>query len=190
MHAYRVFNKATDYVEIARDVTFDESNGSQGEQVAQDDASDESIGKALENMAIGEIRPQEKKDDDYQPPSTNQDQEQLGDNEQAPSDDNSKNDEEVDEESGGQPSRSVPHPRVHQCVQRDHPVENILGDIEKGVVTRSRVVNFCRHYSFVSSLEPFRVQDALEDPDWVMAMQEELNNFTRNKVWSLVERPK
>src|SRR6266542_921203 len=28
-----------------------------------------------------------------------------------------------------------------------------------------------------------------EDPDWVIAMQEELNNFTRNEVWSLVERP-
>jgi hypothetical protein len=34
------------------------------------------------------------------------------------------------------------------------------------------------------------VEDALKDSDWVMAMQEELNNFTRNKVWSLVERPK
>ena len=30
----------------------------------------------------------------------------------------------------------------------------------------------------------------MEDPDWVIAMQEELNNFTRNEVWSLVERPK
>jgi hypothetical protein len=35
-----------------------------------------------------------------------------------------------------------------------------------------------------------KVEDALKDPDWVMAMQEELNNFTRNEVWSLVERPK
>jgi hypothetical protein len=26
--------------------------------------------------------------------------------------------------------------------------------------------------------------------DWVVAMQEELNNFKRNEVWSLVERPK
>jgi hypothetical protein len=34
------------------------------------------------------------------------------------------------------------------------------------------------------------VEEALEDPDWVMAMQEELNNFTRNEVWSLIERPK
>jgi hypothetical protein len=26
------------------------------------------------------------------------------------------------------------------------------------------------------------LKDALRDPDWVMAMQEELNNFTRNEV--------
>ena len=43
---------------------------------------------------------------------------------------------------------------------------------------------------FVSSLEPLRVDQALEDLDWVIAMQEELNKFTRNEVWSLVERPK
>jgi hypothetical protein len=30
----------------------------------------------------------------------------------------------------------------------------------------------------------------LQDPDWVLAMQEELNNFKRNGVWSLVPRPK
>jgi hypothetical protein len=39
-------------------------------------------------------------------------------------------------------------------------------------------------------LEPLRVEDALGDADWVMVMQEELNNFIRNEVWSLVERPK
>ena len=42
---------------------------------------------------------------------------------------------------------------------------------------------------FVSPLEPRRVEEALDDEDWMMAMQEELNNFTRNEVWSLVERP-
>jgi hypothetical protein len=66
---------------------------------------------------------------------------------------------------------------VHQIVQRNHPVDNIIGDIKKGVTTRSCVANFCRHYSFVSSLKPFKVEDALRDLDWVMAMQEELNNF-------------
>jgi hypothetical protein len=30
----------------------------------------------------------------------------------------------------------------------------------------------------------------LQDADWVLAMQEELNNFKRNKVWNLVLRPK
>jgi hypothetical protein len=79
---------------------------------------------------------------------------------------------------------------VCQNVERDHSVDNILGDIEKGVTTRSRITNFCEHYLFVSSLEHFKIEDALRDPDWVVAMKEELNNFKRNEVWSLVERPK
>jgi hypothetical protein len=82
-----------------------------------------------------------------------------------------------------------PHPRVHQAIQRDHPINSILGDIHKGVTTRSRVVHLCEHYSFVSSIEPYRIEDALRDPDWVVAMQEELNNFTRNEVWQLIPRP-
>jgi hypothetical protein len=32
------------------------------------------------------------------------------------------------------------------------------------------------------------IEDALRDPDWVVAMQEELNNFTRNEVWHLGTR--
>jgi hypothetical protein len=48
------------------------------------------------------------------------------------------------------------------------------------------LANFCEHYSFVSSIEPFRVEEALQDLDWVLAIQEELNNFKRNEVWSLV----
>jgi hypothetical protein len=68
-------------------------------------------------------------------------------------------------------------------IQRNHPVDQILGDISKGVTTRSRLANFCEHYSFVSSIEPFRIEEALLDLDWVLAMQEELNNFKRNEVW-------
>jgi hypothetical protein len=29
----------------------------------------------------------------------------------------------------------------------------------------------------------------LNDPDWVNAMHEELNNFAHNEVWELVKRP-
>jgi hypothetical protein len=38
-------------------------------------------------------------------------------------------------------------------------------------------------------MEPIKVEKALKDEDWVMAMHEELNNFKRNQVWTLVERP-
>jgi hypothetical protein len=68
-------------------------------------------------------------------------------------------------------------------------VNSILGDILKGVTTGSCVAHFFEHYSFLSSIEPYRVEDTLRDSDWVLAMQEELNNFTRNKVWHLVPRP-
>ena len=81
----------------------------------------------------------------------------------------------LEEEQGG-----VEHPRLRQTIQRDHPVDNILGSIRKGVTTRSHLANFCQYYLFVSSLEPLKVEQALGDLDWVMAMQEELNNFERN----------
>jgi hypothetical protein len=84
----------------------------------------------------------------------------------------------------------APPTQVRATIQRNHPVDQILGDISKGVTTRSRLANFCEHYSFVSSIEPFRVEEALLDSDWVLAMQEELNNFKRNEVWTLVPRPK
>jgi hypothetical protein len=84
----------------------------------------------------------------------------------------------------------VPPTQVRATIQRNHLVDQILGDMSKGVTTRSRLANLCEHYSFVSSIEPFRVEEALQDPDWVLAMQEELNNFKRNEVWSLVPRPK
>jgi hypothetical protein len=50
-------------------------------------------------------------------------------------------------------------------VQIGHPANNILGDIKKGVTSRSHIANFCEHYSFVSSFEHFKVEDSLRDPD-------------------------
>jgi hypothetical protein len=56
-------------------------------------------------------------------------------------------------------------------------------------MTHSHLANFCQYFSFVFSIEPTKVAKALEDEDWVMTIQEELNNFERNQVWTLVERP-
>ncbi|KAI3770838.1 hypothetical protein L6452_01983 [Arctium lappa] len=39
-------------------------------------------------------------------------------------------------------------------------------------------------------IEPTKVSEALEDPDWIIAKQEELNQFDALKVWRLVPRPK
>jgi hypothetical protein len=64
----------------------------------------------------------------------------------------------------------APPTQVRATIQWNHPVDQILGDISKGVTTRSRLANFCEHYSFVSSIEPFRVEEALLDPEWVLAM--------------------
>ena len=75
-------------------------------------------------------------------------------------------------------------------VARDHLLDTIIGDISRGVETRSRLASFCEHFLFVSSIEPKKIDKALKDVDWVNAIYEELNNFTRNQVWELVERPK
>nr|GEV82906.1 hypothetical protein [Tanacetum cinerariifolium] len=41
-----------------------------------------------------------------------------------------------------------------------------------------------------NSIEPANVAEALRDADWVSAMQDELDQFARLKVWRLVPRPK
>ena len=38
-------------------------------------------------------------------------------------------------------------------------------------------------------MEPKNISEALQDSEWILAMQEELNQFERCKVWHLVPRP-
>ncbi|KAJ9552638.1 hypothetical protein OSB04_016683 [Centaurea solstitialis] len=72
---------------------------------------------------------------------------------------------------------------------RDHPLHQIIGDPNAPVQTRSATANECLFAAFLSNVEPLKVADALADPDWFMAMQEEINQFVRLKVWRLVPRP-
>jgi hypothetical protein len=197
--AYRVFNKSFGLVEVSCDIVFDETNGSQVEQVDLDELDDdETPCITLRNMSIGDVCPKESEEPPQaqdQPSSSMQESPPTQDEDKAQNDEGE--DQEVEppqEESNDQGGDAhdqdeedeqvlrLPHPRVHQAIQRDHPVNTILGDIQKGVTTRSRVAHFCEQYSFVSSIEPHRVEEALQDSDWVVAMQEELNNFTRNEV--------
>src|SRR5688572_23027652 len=148
-------------------------------------------------MSIGDVCPKESEEPpnaqdqpssstQASPPTQNEDEAQVDEVEdqanEPPHDDSNDQGGNANDQDNKDEEPRPPHPRVHQPIQRDHPVDTILGDIHKGVTTRSRVAHFCEHYSFVSSVEPHRVEEALQDSVWVVAMQEELNNFTRNEV--------
>jgi hypothetical protein len=194
-----VFNKSTGLVEVYSDIVFDETNGSQVEQVDLDELDDEEAPcVVLRNMSIGDVCPKELEEPPQaqdQPSSSMQASPPTQDEDEAQDDEGEDQEDEPPQEDGNDQGGDAndqdkedeqnprpPHPRVHQAIQRDDPVNTILGDIHKGVTTRSRVAHFCEHYSFVSSIEPHRVEEALQDSDWVLAMQEELNNFKRNEV--------
>jgi hypothetical protein len=58
--AYRVFNKSTGLVEVSYDIVFDETNGSQVEQVDLDELDEEEAScVVLRNMSIGDVCPKE-----------------------------------------------------------------------------------------------------------------------------------
>ena len=58
---------------------------------------------------------------------------------------------------------------------KSHPFELIIGDIGDGVNTRSVTQNECLYNNFLSLEEPKKGEEALQDADWVLAMQEEPN---------------
>jgi hypothetical protein len=155
--AYRVFNKSTGLVEVSCDIVFDETNGSQVEQVDLEELDDEEAPCiALRNISIGDVCQKESEEPTQaqdqpsssmqtSPPTQGEDQAQDYEDEDQENEppqqedmhqgaDEDDQDKEDDQEIRDQ---RPPHPRVHQEIQRDHPVNSILGDIHKGVTTRS-----------------------------------------------------
>jgi hypothetical protein len=166
------------------------TNGSPREQVDLDDIDEDEVSTtAMRTMAIGDVRPQELLEQD-RPSSSKMVHPPTQDDEQVPQEEGHDQGGAQEEHVMEEEAPRAPPTQVRATIQRHHPVDQILGDISKGVTTRSRLANFCEHYSFVSSIESFSAEEALQDLDWVLAMQEELNNFKGNEVWSLVLRPK
>jgi hypothetical protein len=153
-HGYRVLNKTSGCVEVTCDLTFDESNGSQVEKVDELCVVKEvPAEKVIKKMAIGEVKPQEEDDEDCEieetaisTPAANprvsgkflrdsgfpgNSRENLRDS--GPAANISQSSQEIEELI--QQEVSDPHPRVRQSVQRDHPIDNILGSIRRGVTT-------------------------------------------------------
>ncbi|KAK1369383.1 hypothetical protein POM88_035475 [Heracleum sosnowskyi] len=72
---------------------------------------------------------------------------------------------------------SRPAPTTRRKWTRDHPFGLIISDASANVQTRRATQDECLYSSFLSQEESKKVEDALLDPDWVLAMQEELNQF-------------
>nr|GFA16433.1 retrovirus-related Pol polyprotein from transposon TNT 1-94 [Tanacetum cinerariifolium] len=70
-----------------------------------------------------------------------------------------------------------------------HPLHIIIGDPKLIVRTRGQLANSCLFSCLLSSIEPANLAEALRDANWVSAMQEELDQFERLKVWRLVPLP-
>lgn len=60
-------------------------------------------------------------------------------------------------------------------VTKDHPLDNILGDIKKGVSMRLQLNDLCNYSAFILQVQPKIISDALTDEGWLLTMQEELN---------------
>ncbi|WVZ55842.1 hypothetical protein U9M48_006450 [Paspalum notatum var. saurae] len=193
-------------IEEMCDVEFDETNGSQGEMFSHDDVDDEPLRDAMKNMTVGDVKPEEVHEDNDQgggnspsrlstSMSPHVDENEEREIEQGGVDEVPDNrDQGVPQASNDEssPPMAPRRPLVrHGRISKDHPIDQVIGSPSRGVRTRSRnLVSFCEHYSFVSCVEPTCVEEALADPVWIIAMQEELNNFARNEVWVLEERPK
>lgn len=70
-----------------------------------------------------------------------------------------------------------------------HPKDQIIGDLSQGIRTKSSFRDAYNNLAFVSKIEPKCYDEAKNDIDWINAMHDELNQFERNNVWILVDRP-
>ena len=79
-------------------------------------------------------------------------------------------------------------------IKLNHPPKVIVGNMNE-LTLRKRtidkcVANFVSYSCYLSQVEPTKVEEALQDESWVEAMHDELLQFQRNDVWTLIPRPK
>ncbi|KAK4838849.1 hypothetical protein QYF36_016968 [Acer negundo] len=75
-------------------------------------------------------------------------------------------------------------------VRKLYDEKDIIGEVNEGVRTRHQITDLISYTCYTSQIEPKKVEEALNDEFWVLAIQEELNQFKRNEVWTLVPKPK
>jgi transposase InsO family protein len=136
--AYHVYNKILSLVEKTSDVECDETNGSQEEQENVDDVGNEGLRIAMKNMTICDVKPKDEDDDDPSPLF------KILSSSSSTSHKDEVSNVEGHEESNHQPvndSSSSPTQdtssqiKIHNAIAKDHPIDQIVGDINKGVQT-------------------------------------------------------
>ena len=74
----------------------------------------------------------------------------------------------------------------------NHPPKVIVGNMNELILRKCTVdkcvSNFVSYSCYLSQVEPTKVEEALQDESWVEAMHDELLQFQRNDVWTLVPR--
>ncbi|GJS42648.1 retrovirus-related pol polyprotein from transposon TNT 1-94, partial [Tanacetum coccineum] len=75
---------------------------------------------------------------------------------------------------------------------KDHPIANVISDPSRSVSTRKKLetnVMWCYFDAFLTLVEPKNFRQAMTEPSWIDAMQEEIHEFKRLEVWELVPCP-
>ena len=57
----------------------------------------------------------------------------------------------------------------------NHPQDQIIRNPSSGVRTRYSLRNIYNNLTFISQIEPKNINDTLDDENWIITMQEELN---------------
>nr|GEU97447.1 retrovirus-related Pol polyprotein from transposon TNT 1-94 [Tanacetum cinerariifolium] len=72
---------------------------------------------------------------------------------------------------------------------KDHPIANVIDDPSRSISTRKQletVAMWCYFDAFLTLVEPKNFKQAMNEPSWIDAMQEDIYEFKRLKVWELV----
>nr|GEX65485.1 Gag-Pol polyprotein [Tanacetum cinerariifolium] len=72
---------------------------------------------------------------------------------------------------------------------KDHPIANVIGDPSCSVSTRKQLeidAMWCYFDAFVTYVETKNFKQAMTEPSWIDAIQEEIPEFERLQVWELV----
>jgi hypothetical protein len=172
--SYRIWNLTSGTLEEVHDVKFDETNGSQKEDENLDNVRGTQLVNAMKNMDIDDIRPREVIDVE-----DNKNQVLSNSNMQAvvlmikiklvQVMTKCKINNKWQVHHLNQMSNQVLQPTN---IERDHHLDSIIDDILRDVQTRLRLTSFCEHFSFVSSIGPKKIDEALLDVDRENAMHE------------------